>query len=362
KPFDYATPRYPKHLDLSKLRQADATPKNNPLTNAGARLGRVLFYDRQLSRNNTIACASCHLQTKGFADPKRLSVGFQGGHTKRNAMGLANLRYVNVMGHRPGFFWDERAATLETQALAPIQDPVEMGMTLKEVETRLERTPYYPPLFKAAFGSPRATSIRIAKALAQFMRSLESWDAKFDRAAPRGGDYLADFAGFTKEENLGKSIFMNGPDGVAEHGCAHCHVPPTFSMPKAFSNGLDLQYADRGLGALDRRPNDPFTPSDDGKFKASSLRNVELTAPYMHDGRFANLQQVVEHYSSGVRRHENLGLAFEDQEAGQAKLGLHLTAEEQAALVAFLKTLTDRRFTSDPKFSDPFARREPNNE
>jgi hypothetical protein len=170
------------------------------------------------------------------------------------------------------------------------------------------------------------------------------------------GNYLAAFDDFTPQENLGKSLFIDGAGGVAENGCAHCHLPPTFGMPKAFNNGLELKYKDRGLGALGRPPNDPFTPSNDGKFKAPSLRNIELTVPYMHDGRFKSLEEVVEHYSSGIHPHENLGLAFDEQDRDKATSGFKFTAEQKAALVAFLKTLTDEGFVSDPRFADPFVR------
>ncbi len=355
-PNAYAELTLPAHLE--SVLATDNTPADNPLTDAGASLGRVLFYDRQLSANNTIACGSCHSQQLGFSDPRRFSVGFEGGKTGRNAMGLANLRFSNIRGSRPGFFWDERAATLEEQALMPIQDALEMGMTLGRLVEKLGQLPYYPPLFQRAFGTPEINSDRVAKAIAQFMRSMISFDAKFDRAVEAAhGDYSRDFEIFTDEENLGKTLFIDGVAGVGEIGCAHCHMPPTFGMPKSFNNGLDLVYTDQGLGARDLPPNDPFTPTNDGKFKAPSLRNIALTAPYMHDGRFETLQQVVEHYSSGVHPHPNVGLALNETPAGdQDGTGFHLTTRQKQALVAFLKTLTDETLLSDPKFSDPFLR------
>jgi cytochrome c peroxidase len=338
------------------LAEADNTPESNPLTAAGVNLGRVLFYDKQLSRNDTVACSSCHLQQHGFADPRPFSTGFQGGLTKRNAMNLANLRYTHHKGAQPGFFWDERAPTLEAQVLMPIQDPVEMGMDLKQLEAKLQRIPYYPPLFEAAFGSREVTSEKLAKAISQFMRSMVTLNSKFDRAASKIADcnYSAPFADFTDQENQGKSLFINGVGNVAEFGCAFCHMPPTFNMPKSFNNGLDLIHKDRGLGELNRPANDPFTPSNDGKFKAPSLRNIAVSAPYMHDGRFKTLEEVVEHYSSRVQRHENLGLAFNDQDSDKATMGFQFSADQKAALVAFLKTLTDEEFLSNPHFADPF--------
>ena len=354
--FDYTSVPLPAHVDFAELRLADNTPRDNPITGAGATLGRVLFYDTQLSRNNSVACASCHLQRAGFADPRQFSTGFEGGRTGRNAMSLAGLRYTNVRGHRPGFFWDERAPNLEAQVLIPIQDKLEMGMKLPQLERRLSKLPYYPALFDAAFGSSEVTSDRIAKSVAQFMRSMVSMNSKFDRAAAAGGDYSVNFKTFSDQENRGKYLFIDGVDGIAEFGCAHCHIPPTFGMTKALNNGLALKYKDRGLGVLDRRPNDPFTPSNDGKFKAPSLRNVELSSPYMHDGRFKTLELVVEHYSTGVRSHVNVGLAFEEQNPAKKTPGFQFTAGQKAAIIAFLKTLTDRQFVTDPRYSDPFVR------
>jgi cytochrome c peroxidase len=349
--FDYTTLHLPGHLNKAQLDEADNTPDDNPLTDQGATLGRVLFYDRQLSRNNTVACASCHHQRTGFADPRRRSVGFEGGQTARNAMGLANLRYSRVRGGDPGFFWDERVPSLEAQVLTPIQDKLEMGMTLPEVELRLASLPYYPPLFEAAYGSPEVTSERIAGAVSDFLRSMVSLDSRYDRAV--AGEIV-----LPEQEQLGRSLFINGIDEIGEFGCAHCHVPPTFNMPLAMNNGLDLKYRDRGLGSLSRPTNDPFTPTNDGKFKAPSLRNVDFTSPYMHDGRFKTLEQVVEHYSAGVQPHENVSLAFEHEGEGASASGFRFTSRQKAALVAFLRTLTDNQFLTDPRFSDPFVRRQ----
>lgn len=354
KPFDYTTFKPPAYIDRNALAESDNTPTDNPTTNHGATLGRVLFYDRRLSKNNSTSCASCHQQQDGFSDSRRFSKGFAGGQTKRNSMGLVNLRFTKLEGRRPGFFWDERAATLEEQALMPIQDPVEMGMALGELEAKLASTPYYPALFKAAFGTTQVTRDRIAKALAQFVRSIVSFDSTFDRGASAAGDLAADFEDFSDRENHGKSLFIEGPGGVAEFACVMCHIPPTFNMSAAANIGLDLNYQDKGLGALDRPSNNSFTPNNNGKFKAPSLRNIALTAPYMHDGRFQTLEQVIQHYSTGVHPHENLGLAFEIQPGQRPTSGFNFSKEETAALVAFLATLTDRSLVSDPKFSDPF--------
>jgi cytochrome c peroxidase len=358
KPVDYLHFTRPGYIKPSQLEQLDNTPEENPLTNAGATLGRVLFYDTQLSRNNTISCASCHSQNAAFADTRRFSVGYLKGHTKRNSMGLSNIRYTNLKGLRPGFFWDERAATLEAQVLMPIQDKVEMGMELEDLEKKLQKLPYYPELFEAAFGSTYVTSDRIGKAVAQFMRSLVSLNSRFDQGATatNEGDLSADFANFTDQENLGKSLFMDGVGNMAEFACAMCHTPPTFNTDMSRNIGLAIKYKDSGLGALERPSNDPFTPSDDGKFKSPSLRNIALTAPYMHDGRFETLKEVVEHYSSGVHPHKNVGLALEEMTTGKSTFGFQFSKIEKAALVAFMKTLTDKQFVADPRFSDPFVR------
>jgi cytochrome c peroxidase len=190
---------------------------------------------------------------------------------------------------------------------------------------------------------------------------MVSFDSRFDRAAAAmsAGDDSRDFDDFTTEENLGKSLFISGARQIGEIGCAHCHIPPTFGMPKSFNNGLDLKYVDQGLGARDVPPNDPFTANNNGKFKAPSLRNIALTAPYMHDGRFKTLEQVIDHYSSGVHPHENVAIAFaegQDEGEGAKTSGFHLTNRQKSALVAFLKTLTDESFIADPRFSDPFAK------
>lgn len=362
KPHDYETVRIPRHIELAELDELDSTPGDNAITNAGATLGRVLFYDRHLSRNDTTSCATCHVQKAGFSDPLRFSRGFDGGRTGRNSMGLANLRYSKVDGLEPGFFWDERAATLEEQVLMPIQDEVEMGMKLADLEKKLTKLPYYSELFRAAFGSTQVTSQRIAQALAQFLRSIVSFNSKFDRsvaASPVSStrDVEDETPALTKSEQRGRSLFMDGVDGVNEFACQMCHVPPTFNMDMSHNIGLDLKYRDRGLGVLDRESNAPFTPSNDGKFKAPSLRNVALSAPYMHDGRFKSLEEVVEHYSDGVHPHPNLTLAFAVRaDNTKPTSGFGLSKQDQAALVAFLKTLTDESLAKDSRFSDPFIR------
>lgn len=327
----YANFPLPAHFNTPQLNNINNTPATNPVTNAGATLGRVLFYDKRLSANNTVACGSCHLQANGFSDPVPLSRGFQGGLTGRNSMSLANARYFG-----PGrFFWDSRAATLEAQTLMPIQDAVEMGLTLNELVTKVGAEPYYPPLFQAAFGTPQVTSERISLALAQFVRSMVSYQAKYDAGV------AVNFNNFTPQENLGRQLF-NG-----QGRCNVCHITAAFVAPNARNNGLDAVSSDNGLG------NVTGNPADNGKFKVPSLRNIALGGPYMHDGRFASLAAVIEFYNSGVQPHPNLDPALR-QPNGQPRR-LNLAQNEKDALVAFLNTLTDQTFITDPKFSDPFT-------
>jgi len=336
-PFDY-TPPLPPHYIAPPVRNQDNTPTNNPTTDLGATLGRVFFYDKRLSTNGTVSCASCHQQRFGFSDPRRFSVGFAGGLTGRNSMGLNNARYYT----RGRFFWDERAATLEDQVLQPIQNAVEMGMTLPALVTRLSAEPFYTNLFALTFGTTEVNADRISRALAQFVRAMVSTRSKYDAGVASG------FANFTAQENLGRQIFLGQ---VGNATCVACHGTDAHTAPNIFNNGLEFPFVDRGVGAITGRP------QDDGLFKVPSLRNIELTAPFMHDGRFATLEEVVEFYNSGVVLNPNLPPPLRAPPApGQppAPRRLNLTTAQKAALVAFLKTLTDTNLTSDARFSDPF--------
>lgn len=332
--FNYANPALPPAFDVPPIANQDNMPAANPTTDAGATLGRVLFYDKRLSRNQTVACASCHQREHGFSDPRKFSVGFEGGLTGRNSMGLTNARWYQ----RGAFFWDERAATLEDQVLEPIQNSVEMGMTLPEVVARVSAEPFYATLFTNAFGTPEVNANRIARALAQFVRSIVSTQSKFDVGR------TTNFANFTAQENLGRQIF-NGQVGNAT--CNACHGTDNFVPgPNINNNGLENPYLDKGLGAITGRP------QDEGLFKVPSLRNIERTGPYMHDGRFATLEEVVEFYDSGVVNHPNLSPPL--RVPGGAVRRLNLTAAQKAALVAFMRTLTDDHVATDEKYADPF--------
>jgi cytochrome c peroxidase len=352
-PYDYDPP-LPAHFTTPAVLALDNTPPDNPISDAGATLGRVLFYDPALSLNESISCASCHRQAEAFSDPVELSEGFDGGLTGRNSMSLVNARFY-ATGR---FFWDERAATLEEQVLRPIQDPVEMGMTLDELVTRLQARPYYAFLFEQAFGDPAIDSDRIARALAQFVRSITSYRSPYDEGlAAVGGDPLVDFPAFTAQENLGKQVFF----GVGN--CAPCHLgqegeplpagtpPPNaaiFMLVAPANNGLEasLMGEDNGVG------DEVGNTAQNGMFKSPSLRNSTLTAPYMHDGRFETLAHVVQHYDNGVLPHPNLDPRLEDPDGQPQRLNMQ-TAEKQA-LQVFLTTLTDTALLADPRFSDPF--------
>ena len=309
---------------------ADNTPANNVVTDAGATLGRVLFYDTRLSANDKVACASCHLQSLGFSDTARFSHGFQGGVTGRHAMSLGNARYYT----RGKFFWDERAATLEDQALQPIQNSVEMGMTLANLTTKLKLVSYYPALFQAAFGSTDITSDRVGRALAQFVRSMSTYQSKYDVAVAAGN-----FSSFTAQEQLGMQLFMNVPGGVPTVGCDRCHGTAANISDNVHNNGLDEVASDTGAGR--------------GRFKAPSLRNIGLRTSFMHNGRFTTLRQVVDFYNANVNAGADLDNRLKNPDGSPRRLGL--SSAQLDAMVAFLNTLTDQTFIADPKFSSPFG-------
>ncbi len=344
-PFDYLNNNLPTYIKdfVDAHPECDNMPANNVITSDGATLGRVLFYDKSLSINNKIACASCHHQDKAFTDGLVTSVGFQDGHTRRNSMSTVNVRFF-----REGkMFWDMRANNLEAQTLMPITDPIEMGMhSLTEVENKLRSISYYPGLFKKAFGTDEINSDRISKALSQFLRSIVSFRSKYDEGLSNN------FSNFTAQELRGKQLVM-------QFNCVECHSDlisvggrknPTFiilensglNVGHGSNNALDEVYADNGIGER------TTLAKDMGTFKMPSFRNVELTAPYMHDGRFTSLPQVIEHYNNGAKNHPNRGIQIPN---GGYKI---FTEADKAAIIDFLKTLTDHQLLTDPRFSDPF--------
>lgn len=333
---DY-TVNLPNFFLNNQLQDEDNTPNSNPITDIGATLGRVLFYDKQLSANNTISCASCHLQENGFSDPGQFSVGFEGGLTGRNSMGLANARF-----YEDGrFFWDERAESLEEQVLLPIQDEIEMGLTLNEMEQKLQAEDYYQILFRMVYGDEEVTANRVSLALAQFVRSMVSYQSRFDEGLAQVNDEEDNFPNFTASENRGKQLFFSN-----QTRCSDCHHTNAFVGDAARNNGLDAVLVDLGVGGVTGNNNDR------GEFKVNSLRNIALTAPYMHDGRFASLAEVVEHYNSGVQNSPDLDNRLRNNNNMVRRL--NLSDADKQALVDFMETLTDENFINDEKFSDPF--------
>jgi len=350
--FNYANIPLPDHFLVNEFPDSmpfqkavieyDNTPASNPITDAGATLGRVLFYDTKLSANDTISCGSCHAQSFAFSDPDRLSRGFDGGHTRRRSIGLTNGRFYES----GKFFWDERAASLEEQVLLPIQDPIEMGMDLTTLVGLIGAQDHYPDLFTSAFGDSEVTSERIALALAQFVRSIISTTSPYDVGRAQVDSPLDDFPNFSNQENQGKRIF-NIP-GNDLPSCAACHQSEAFvGANPATNNGLDRR-SNEDLGVAESSG----LETDEGKFKTPSLRNVALRPPFMHDGRFRDLDDVIDFYSRDIEDHDNLNPFLRD-DRGQV-IRYRFNREEQRALEAFLHTLTDTQMINDEKYSDPF--------
>lgn len=336
--FAYSDLEFPQAwLDDPALQLFGGFGSDLEVTDAGATLGRVLFYDSELSSDGTVSCATCHQQERAFSDPVAQSTGVSGVPTERNAMGLFNFRYQRRM------FWDVRTVGLENQVLQPIAHPDEMAMPLEELPAKLAGLPYYPELFEAAFGSDEVTLEGVQSALAQFLMTFQSFSSRFDQGL------ATNYAGFTEQELIGKDIFFNG-----ETRCNQCHSGKNLFSTQAFINGLEVDYAsagDAGVGALSGNP------SDDGRFKTVSLRNVGLTAPYMHDGRFATLREVVDFYSDGLQPHPFLDERLGENGfglPGQAPYQLNLSEAERDALVAFLHTFTDTVMVEAEWLSDPF--------
>ncbi|MGZ5179377.1 MAG: cytochrome-c peroxidase [Ramlibacter sp.] len=333
---DYA-PQLPAHF--AGVQAVDNTPAGTGSSPAVATLGRVLFYEKALSVNGTVSCASCHKQAEDFGDGTRFSTGFAGGLTGAHAMRLANVRY-----YQPGtMFWDKRAPSLEAQTTQPVQNPVEMGFDaahggIATAVQQLQGLPYYRDLFVGAYGDPAINEQRIQGALAQFIRGMVSTHSRWDDAAAQVFDptlpdkgFNKDLPGFTAQENRGRQLFMaSRADGG--QNCAACHQPPSFALSNSGNNGLDA--------------------GETRRLKSPSLKNVARSAAFMHDGRFSTLEQVIEHYSTGVQD----GPALDGRLKGPdgQPLRPNLSQEDKDALVAFLRTLSDPVLAADPRFTDPF--------
>jgi cytochrome c peroxidase len=310
---------------------------DNPLTNEGVALGKMLFYDTRLSKNGEMSCATCHVQGDGFSDINRFSEGVEGELGGRQAMAVFNMAW-----HRNGFFWDGRAPLLRDQSLLPIQDPLEMNETLENVVSKLEADPQYKDQFIRAFGSDEITSERMSLAMEQFMNSIVSVNAKWDQV-------LAGTASFTESEQRGRELFFEEFDPITQTGgaeCFHCHGGFNFTNDKYMNNGLDAEADWTDLGLYDVTED----ANDKAKFKTPSLRNIELTPPYMHDGRFATLEEVIDHYNEGVVHSSTIDPLMQFN----LNPGLLLTEQDKADLVAFLKTLTDQDFIENTEYQSPF--------
>jgi len=301
-------------------------------------LGRVLFYDKQLSLNNSVSCATCHKQENAFADNVQFSKGFENKLTLRNSMPIQNLTTGFFEDSFSNLFWDGREHNLNTMVMRPIVNHVEMGISdIDGLASKLEEIPYYKDLFLNAYGTDDVTSQGISIALSAFIRSINSINTKLDR-------HNAGQVEFTALESKGSKLFIETYD------CNNCHrveTPKGYEQGGTFANiGLEEEYKDPGLGNVTNNP------ADDGKFKIPSLRNVILTAPYMHDGRFNTLDEVIEHYSGGIDDNPNLDGRL--RTASGEPIAMEIPEEDKRAIVAFLSTLTDGDMISNPKFANPF--------
>ena len=311
---------------------------DNLLTIEGVKLGRMLFYETKLSKDNSIVCGSCHKQENAFTDTARLSKGVGGSLGLRNSMSAFNMAW-----NRGTFFWDGRAEMLRNQALMPIQDHLEMNETLPNVIAKLSADKNYKNQFIRAFGTDKINDTLISFALEQFMYSIVSNNSKYDK-------FLAKEVTLTESEERGRKLFFTEYDPFmpANSGadCAHCHGGPNFDNPRFHNNGLftDAERTDNGLEKTTK------DPKDIGKFKTVTLRNITLTAPYMHNGQFKTLREVINHYNSGLKPSQTLDPALERTRA----TGLKLTDSQIDDLIAFLKTLEDPNLLTNQAYSNPF--------
>ncbi|MBK9716906.1 MAG: c-type cytochrome [Saprospiraceae bacterium] len=313
-------------------------PADNPLTIAGVQLGRMLFYEKKLSKDLSQSCADCHQQKDAFSDIRRFSVGVDKLEGDRQAMAVMNLAW-----HNNGLFWDGRAATVRDQSLGPIQNPIEMHETLPSVIAKLSADKKYKDQFIRAFGTDSITALKMSLAMEQFMFTMVSTESKYDK-------YLRNEASLSASEERGRKLFFTEFDPTNKlrgAECFHCHANANFTNDDYKNNGLDIDSQFKDLGRYKVTNLD----QDKAKFKVPSLRNIEHTAPYMHDGRFATLEEVIDHYNSGVKNSKTVDILMQyNLQPG----GLKLTLEEKADLIAFLKSLSDPDFLTNAAFKTPF--------
>lgn len=311
-------------------------PSDNPITKAGKDLGRHLFYEKMLSVDSSISCGSCHQQALAFTDGKAFSDGVN-GKTTRSSMSLANLAW------KSHFFWDGKFESLEEQAIHPIEDPVEMNLSIEKAIERLKASPIYRDKFNNAFGSPDITRRRIEIALAQFQRTLVSGTSKYDK-------YKQGLVNFTEQERRGEKLFFTHPEpeiGLRGGDCGDCHSGALTRMNAFHNNGLDKEFDDLGRGGITGYAHDM------GRFIIPTVRNIALTAPYMHDGRFETLEEVLDHYNEHIQPSTTLSPLLQK---GSNEIGgeeLFLTEQEKKDIIVFLHTLTDEEFIQNPEFSNP---------
>jgi cytochrome c peroxidase len=313
-------------------------PDDNPTTQQGVYLGRLLFYEPLLSANGKLNCGSCHKQELAFTDGKAFSTGVDNTLTPRSSMSLVNLLWARK------FFWDGRSNSLESQAAIPMTNAHEMGQLMQVTAHRLMRTAPYPELFKTVFGEEGINGTTIMKAIAQFERTLISANSKYDQ-------YLRNGYQPTALELKGIALFTNAPQpgkNIRGGNCARCHGGAKTYMELFHNNGLDSIPKDAGVADI------TGLPGDRGRFKVPTLRNVALTAPYMHDGRFKTLEEVVDHYSDHIKQSASLSPFLRGESNEVNGKALALRADEKKAIIAFLNMLTDDTFINDPRFSDPY--------
>lgn len=320
-------------------------PKDNPFTEEGIYLGRMLFYDPILSFDSSISCGSCHQQEFAFAEPRQFSKGIYGLMSHRNAPSLFNMAYSRK------FFWDARVNTLRELVFEPIQAHNEMAMTLPLLNERLKKVERYKDYFNKAFNS-EPNLIDMSLALEQFLLSIVSNGSRFNKFFPGDNPQVMN------QSELRGAFAFNGLVDFDANGktkgadCFHCHGGELAQqqnpvMGGIANNGLDPVVTDKGFGAITNRD------QDFGTFKTPSLLNIALTAPYMHDGRFNTLEEVIEHYSTGIR-YENPSI--HPQLAAHGGLQMNLSETQKADLVAYLKSMTDLEFIKNPKYSNPFVK------
>ncbi len=322
------------------------TPPNNITTDAGATLGRVLFYDKNLSANNTISCSSCHKQQFAFGDTARLSVGLTGGLTGRHSMRLAYSRFSDEIK----FFWNERAVSLEDQSTRPIQDAVEMGFSgtsgqpgIDSLIRKLSDIPYYKTLFQFVYGDTVITESRIQNALSQFIRSIYSFDSRFDMGLAAAPNLNAPFQNFSQLENQGKNLFLTQPNAGGA-GCQGCHRAPEFDIdPNTLNNGVVADAVNQGVLDL----NNTKSPSLRDLFNNQGFQNGQ----FMHNGNFNTIEAVIAHYNLVPQNPNNTNLDPRLQGPGG---NLQLTQNERDALAAFLRTLSSNDIYTNQKWSNPF--------